>query len=82
MLTRDAEEVQADKQRSTARRSGSDRREHARRSELHGDPWSLANAEERRTLLRRIQLRRSPLDRRAPYRNDSVRLDQMNLAAP
>src|SRR2546427_165613 len=54
------------------RRAGSDRRGNERRARLHGGPRKLAQVKgavrrERRTALRRIDHRRSPLDRRAPY---------------
>ena len=62
--------------RSTARRSERDRRCNERRAEIHGGlrilaPAPEALARERRTLLRRIEYRRGPLDRRAPYRRES-----------
>src|SRR5438045_4876370 len=60
--------------RSTARRSQSDRRGNERRGELHVALRILERARkaltlERRGALRRIEYRRSPLDRRAPYRH-------------
>src|SRR5207245_11575044 len=68
---RTAQEYPTDNKRSTARRTGSDRRGNERRARLPGGPLNLgralAVARERRTALRRIELRRGPLDRRAPY---------------
>ncbi len=68
--------ARTENKRSSARRSDSDRRGNERRADLHRGIKILALVKEvftleRRGALRRLEYRRGPLDRRAPYRRDS-----------